>query len=123
MIAQIDDPSIRSEITLRARQQQNSSRPLFLYLSFFTKPYSAYGERRGPTKLRQLSEMDAAVGGVVAELARAGEMDNTIVMFVSDNGAREAEPGTASANYPLREHSHRACLSSYFLDLMPIFEF
>ena len=88
---------------LRARQQQNSSRPLFLYLSFFTKPYSAYGERRGPTKRRQLSEMDAAVGGVVAELARAGEMNNTIVMFVSDNGAREAEPGTASANYPLRE--------------------
>ena len=105
---------------LRARQQQNSSRPLFLYLSFFTKPYSAYGERRGPTKRRQLAEMDAAVGGVVAELARAGEMDNTIVMFVSDNGAREAEPGAASANYPLRENTHGPRFSSKYFYLLPL---
>ena len=51
-----------------------------------------------------IHDMDEAVGGVVEELRRTGHYDNTIIMFISDNGPREKIGNTeTSANYPLRK--------------------
>lgn len=51
-----------------------------------------------------INDMDEAVGGVVEELRRTGHYDNTIIIFISDNGPRERIGNTErSANYPLRK--------------------
>jgi arylsulfatase A-like enzyme len=46
-------------------------------------------------------ELDAAVGRVVAALQAGGLANDTVVVFVSDNGAPSA-PGVSGRNYPLR---------------------
>ena len=51
-----------------------------------------------------IRDMDTAVGGVVEELRRTGDYDNTVIMFISDNGPRENIKNNAkSASYPLRK--------------------
>lgn len=55
----------------------------------------AWQARRMEVYAAQLELMDAAVGGVVQTLASAGQLDNTLIMFCSDNGgcAEEMPPG------------------------------
>lgn len=48
------------------------------------------------------TEMDAAVGGVVAALKRQAMWENTVVVFVSDNGG----PLDHCTNFPLRGGKH-----------------
>jgi arylsulfatase A-like enzyme len=44
-----------------------------------------------------ITDMDNAIGNILQVIKDAGEEENTIVIFISDNGA-----GTGIANYPLR---------------------
>lgn len=44
--------------------------------------------------------MDINIGKVLDELEKQGELDNTFVMFLSDNGAE----GAAYEAYPVRNH-------------------
>jgi len=55
----------------------------------------AWQARRMEVYAAQVELMDAAVGGVVETLAARGELDNTLIMFCSDNGgcAEEMPPG------------------------------
>lgn len=77
-----------------------------------------------------ISRMDAEIGRVIKQLKRMGQYENTLILFVSDNGAsaelmnrgdkhdKSAEPGSASsylclgpgwstaANTPFRYHKH-----------------
>jgi arylsulfatase A-like enzyme len=46
-----------------------------------------------------LTAMDSAIGRVVASLAADGRLDNTLVIFMSDNGADAAELDVASPDY------------------------
>jgi len=48
-----------------------------------------------------VSDLDAYVGEVVAYLERIGELDNTFIMFMSDNGA---EPSRRDLVAPINEH-------------------
>ncbi|HEY9291380.1 MAG TPA: sulfatase-like hydrolase/transferase, partial [Microlunatus sp.] len=51
--------------------------------------------RRMETYAAQVELMDAAIGTVLDELRRTGRFDNTLIMFLSDNGgcAEEIPPG------------------------------
>ena len=49
--------------------------------------------------LAMLAAVDESVGGVVAALKEAGQYDNTIIVFTTDNGG---SVGHAASNYPLR---------------------
>ena len=51
------------------------------------------------TYATMVTMMDAGVGKVVAALEQRGMMENTILVFTSDNGARFLASGS---NYPLR---------------------
>lgn len=79
---------------------EESDLPFFLYLSF-TAPHvplqesdqwmDMYGET-APDKSHQLywaaiSHMDAAIGSVLDEIRKKGNMENTLVVFISDNGS------------------------------------
>ena len=48
-----------------------------------------------------VSELDRYVGEVIAHLERSGDLDNTFIMFMSDNGA---EPGRRDCVPPISEH-------------------
>nr|WP_269449731.1 arylsulfatase [Auraticoccus cholistanensis] len=69
--------------------------------------------RRMEVYAAQVELMDAAVGRVVAALEDTGELDRTLVLFLSDNGgcAEEIEPGwvdelpSTPYNTPLRTRS------------------
>ena len=53
---------------------------------------------------KNIQDMDEAVGGVVEDLKKTGHYDNTIIMFISDNGPRERSGNNGrTASYPLRK--------------------
>ncbi|MCU0797397.1 MAG: sulfatase [Akkermansiaceae bacterium] len=52
---------------------------------------------------RLITEVDAVCGRVIDELAAKGELDNTLVIFTSDNGYFHGEHGLADKWYPHEE--------------------
>lgn len=48
----------------------------------------------------QIVEMDKGVGRLIAALKRQGQWNNTVVMFLSDNGATKEMPGRNYEPYP-----------------------
>jgi len=55
-----------------------------------------------PVYAGMIEAMDDAVGLALVALARNGLMDNTIIIFTSDNGGVSAGDGKATSNLPLR---------------------
>ena len=55
-----------------------------------------------PVYAGMLEAMDAGVGLALAALERNGLLDNTIIVFTSDNGGVSAGDGKATSNLPLR---------------------
>ena len=87
-----------------------NDQPLFIYLSLFTK---SYPRRVGRVKSRQkqmeqfrqknLRDLDGSVSSVVQALKSSGRFANSVVIFISDNGAREwSDPSLPNHNAPLR---------------------
>jgi arylsulfatase A len=73
-------------------QQAAAKQPFFLYLPLASPhtPVAPSAPWRGRSGISPYAdfvmETDAAVGAVLAELARAGVADDTLVVFTSDNG-------------------------------------
>eukprot|EP00937_MAST-01D_sp_MAST-1D-sp2_P004705 g4705.t1 len=121
---------------LQRRQQRrqhggepDGGKPFFLYLPFqnIHGPYTTqqkffdlYNTSKGGftpgemTMFGYLTEMDDAVGSIVAALKATGEYQDTLIVFSSDNGAppasadvnhqQGANPGWIARNYPFRGH-------------------
>lgn len=76
-----------------------------------TAPPDAWGQE-GERKVRlvqnhavyaaMLEQMDSAIGRVVEALGRNGLTDNTVVVFMSDNGGLSTSEGHPTSNLPLR---------------------
>lgn len=103
-----------------------SKGPLFLYLPFqavhspdqvpqsYIDKYNETipaGYRR--TFAGMLDCLDEGIGNVTAALASSGLLDNTLILFVADNGGPITEPNcpicgdhTGTTNYPLRGGKH-----------------
>ena len=95
----------------RVIREKRSDKPLFLYLPFnavhtphqVPESYVAgYPELKGlrRTYAGMLAAMDEAIGKVVAALEEKGMMDETLVIFASDNGG--PSPGRVTSNGELR---------------------
>jgi arylsulfatase A-like enzyme len=93
-------------------RNRNAAKPLFLYLPFNAVhgPYQVpenyltpYGQMSGKRKsyAGMLAAMDEAIGQVVKELENQHMLNNTLIVFSSDNGG--PSPGTITDNGPLRE--------------------
>lgn len=52
---------------------------------------------------RMLTEMDMAIGKIVEELKAQGVYDNTLIIFMGDNGYFQSEHGLADKWYPYEE--------------------
>jgi len=93
-------------------ENHDQNKPFFLYLAYtaphiphevpeneiekFTSHISGGGRKKYAA---MVSVMDEGIGKVVAALTEKGMMDNTILVFTSDNGAYYKSVGS---NYPLR---------------------
>ena len=101
--------SIYSSKAMEIIRSSNSTQPFFIYLSPFTKSYpKELGQHKTENenaKNRQikLEEFDHTVGYVVNALKIFGHYNNTVILFISDNGGREwKDSQLPSPNYPLR---------------------
>lgn len=95
----------------RLVREMPEGKPLFLYLPFnavhaplqvpdeYLKPYA---KLTGPRRIYagMVSAMDKAIGQVVAAFKEKGLLDNTLIVFSSDNGG--FNPGRVTSNGPLR---------------------
>ena len=73
-------------------KRQRASQPYFLYL-----PYTAPHAPMQPGYRALVEHLDARVGDVLDQIDRSGERGNTLVLFLSDNGA-----DANGSNAPLR---------------------
>ena len=76
-----------------------------------TAPPDAFGtERKSQVRLVQnhaayaamLEQLDSAIGRIIAALERNGLAENTVVIFMSDNGGLSTAEGFSTSNLPLR---------------------
>jgi len=67
--------------------------------------YDNYTKRQTMMKnyYRMATEVDAACGAILEELRRQGELDNTVILFTTDNGNFHSEHGLADKWYPHQE--------------------
>jgi arylsulfatase A-like enzyme len=99
----VEEPGHITDLLAREAEDwlgKDSAKPFFLYLAF-TSPHVPLSESDQWTGLYQesgvdlshqlywaaISHMDEAVGKVVAAVDRLGQRDNTVFIFLSDNGA------------------------------------
>ena len=92
---------------VRLIRQRDRARPLFLYAAFpaphlpneappeTLQRYAAIADEKRRLHAGMVSELDAAVGRIVATLREEGMREDTIVLFSSDNGG--LSPGSVPA--------------------------
>jgi arylsulfatase B len=101
---------------LRIIRTHKKTKPLFLYLPFqsvhaplqvpevYKDMYAnTTGDVNRATLLGMVTAMDDAVGNITAVLKKKGMFENTLMVFLSDNGAPVANSGS---NWPLRGSKH-----------------
>ncbi|XP_067659223.1 arylsulfatase J-like [Haliotis asinina] len=104
--------------------QHNTSTPLFLYLSLqnphfplqvpekYTDMYPDVANEGRRTYCGMVSALDEGVGNVTAALKERGMMDNTLILFLSDNGPDMRFHGNSfplrGAKFSVWEGGHRS---------------
>jgi arylsulfatase A-like enzyme len=95
----------------RLIREKPADKPLFLYVPFNAvhAPHQVPEEYKRPfTKLNgvrrtyagMVAAMDEAMGQILAALKEKGILDNTLIIFSTDNGG--PAPGKVTSNFPLR---------------------
>ena len=94
--------SYLTDIIRLLQKSSVQNKPIFLYLSFFTKTYKVYSEFDSVQKRNELiKDMDDTVGVIMQHIKQLGQSENTIIAFYSDNGSKKF-PKIKSPNFPLR---------------------
>ena len=114
-----------ADSAIRVIEAHDHTKPLFMYLAFqavhspdevpqsYIEPYmNTISDPKRRTFAGMLSCLDEAVGNVTAALKANGFVDNTLVVFVADNGGPifctdgPCGDATGTTNYPLRGGKH-----------------
>lgn len=112
--------TLSTDVAIRQIEQHNTAKPLFMYLPY-TAPHASYptdplqvpedvvekfNHIRDPSRRRyaaMVSVLDDSVGRLVEAIDRKGILDNSIIVFVSDNGAPiQAVFNNSGSNFPFR---------------------
>jgi arylsulfatase A-like enzyme len=98
-----------AEESVRVVQDHDFGQPLFLYLPFGAphqplqapqESIAAYAEITDPARQKycaMVSEMDQAIGLLLDALTQRGQLENSLVVFLSDNGAALNQGGNNGA--------------------------
>lgn len=87
----VDELTTEAEMVV-AQHFEKSEKPLFLYFALPSPhtPWLPNKDYKGKTSIGDYgdytSQSDGALGAVVEQLKKAGELDNTLIVFTSDNG-------------------------------------
>jgi len=109
--------NITEALTLEAIKQMEKSvtdkKPFYLYMAhyavhapyendhrYYQKYLNAGLKGNDAVRASMLESMDKSLGDLLATVKRLGIEDNTIILFMSDNGA----PQEVARNFPLRGH-------------------
>jgi arylsulfatase A-like enzyme len=115
-----DQKGVYSAFTYAKRAENiianhDSTKPLFLYLPFqnahaplqapeeYIKLYSTIKDNNRRIFLAMVTALDVAIGMVVESLQNKGMMNDTLIVFTSDNGGPVQAGGN---NWPLRGSKH-----------------
>jgi arylsulfatase A-like enzyme len=120
----VDEPQTKylttqfgEEAAAFARSQKDESAPWMMYLAFnaphtplqapkeWLEKYASIANESRRTYAAMIGVVDEQVGAVMAEVEKAGDLENTLVFFMSDNGGPDlsAKPtGKFTDNTPLR---------------------
>ncbi len=93
------DPSYLKALPPFLSDEQNEGRVRYHWRFDTPGSYQAYMLRY----YRLITEVDAAIGRVLDELAAQGALDDTLVMAIGDNGYFQADRGLADKWYPYEE--------------------
>ncbi len=86
-------------------EARDRNRPFFLYASFnaphlpneapaeTADTYAKVEDPRRRLHAAMVTELDTAIGSIVAAIQQAGELDNTLIWFMSDNGGLNRDAG------------------------------
>lgn len=103
--------NLNADEAVRLIERRDTNRPMFLYVSFnaphtpLQAPDEAveqYRDIEDPTRRKYaavVSELDTAIGEIVTALEAEGIAENTLLMFMSDNGGA---PGLGASNGSFR---------------------
>ena len=103
------DSNIYSEKAIEIIKSSGYDQPFFIYMALFTKSYprevkKLRGKKMENHRVKKLREMDNSMRNILNALKESGHYDNTILIFISDNGGRELSnlADNENPNYPLR---------------------
>lgn len=84
-------------------------------------PHRAWQERRMEVYAAQIDRMDQGIGRIVRALEQTGELENTLILFQSDNGACHVEyaPDRKGPHLPERTRDGRPVRPGNLPELMP----
>jgi len=105
---------ITREAKRRVREAADADRPLFLMVNYNAPHYPMHAPREYVERFRGLdperamhlamaAAMDDGIGEIVEALEETGQRENTLLFFLSDNGATiEERAGLGGSNRPFR---------------------
>ncbi len=85
------------------------------------EPNQPWQQRRMEVYAAQVTAMDTGIGKLIAALKRAGRLDNTLLLFMVDNGACHVEYGENRKGYylPQKTRDGRPVVPGNRPDIMP----
>jgi arylsulfatase len=84
-------------------------------------PDQEWHQRRMEVYAAQIEQLDRGVGRLVEQLKKSGELDNTLILFLADNGgcAEELGPRVSGAHYRANTRDGRAVRPGNSPSIMP----
>lgn len=91
----------RAKLGITENQEFSTSQPWMETASGNSKQYKERIKQGNPTYSAMIKALDDNVGRLISHLKVTGTYDNTLIIFVSDNGGLSTAEGSATSNLPL----------------------
>ena len=91
----------REKREITENQEFSASQPWMETASGNPKQYKERIKQGNPTYSAMIKALDDNVGRLISHLKQSGTYDNTLIIFVSDNGGLATAEGSSTSNLPL----------------------